>query len=167
MANITANKVILRVFHIVYNVASGIHGAATLYAKHMYCLLDINKYNKHTVAVGRMDHIQKDKNQMPDRPGVWQPRLRVETIQTIRCNATLRHESSSPRNGKARRHLLATAGSTPPPYAPRHISFSVVDLHANTSTVESLQGLGRTSAPFKRLPLAFEYCYAPLPIIWI
>lgn len=54
----TGNHVILKVLRLSYDVASWIHGAITLYTKHR-CLLDTDKYNKHTGPVLCLDNPQK------------------------------------------------------------------------------------------------------------
>lgn len=67
MASVAMNKVIVQVLHISYDTASEIHFAA-IYAKCMYCSLDVYKYYNTKVTVEFVNDTHRDKIQLPYWP---------------------------------------------------------------------------------------------------
>lgn len=55
----------------------------SLYTKCIRCLLDTNKYNKHTETVLRMDNAQKNNLRLPAGPSIERQRLRIMTTRSI------------------------------------------------------------------------------------
>lgn len=64
------SKNLLQLLHLSNDVESRIHSTISLYTKHNRCLLETNKYSKHTATIKRMDNAQSDKLQLSNKPGI-------------------------------------------------------------------------------------------------
>lgn len=73
--------------HLSYDVTSRIHGAMSLYTKHICCPLDSDKYNMRTVTILEIDNAQKNKLRLPNLLGIELQRLRIMITQATGWNA--------------------------------------------------------------------------------
>lgn len=113
------NSEVLQVLCQSNDLASRVHGAMPLYAKHIRCLFDANNYHKLIGTGQQMDSIQRSKSYLSAGPGIGQQRPRVVTTQATQGNATLELLNSLFTDRKARRNPLAELRNTYTLFGPK------------------------------------------------
>lgn len=138
------SKMIIHVWHLSYNVTTGINSAISIY-KHIRLSPNTNKHNKNTETVLQFGGAQGDKSRLPGVPNIRRQRLCIVTSLDMERNTKLRHPILFPNGRVARTRLLATLENTPPAFRPKYTSSPSSGLHTRPSILEGLQGHWKTT----------------------
>lgn len=139
-ANIARTRMRLQTLNLSYDVASYLHGARFLYTKHIRCLLNADKYNKHTATILRMENVQRDKTRLPDDLSIGQQWLCNVNTQAFGRNTTLKHAEPSRMDKVSWQPLLLALIKIRSSFKPRHTNPLSSSLDEYTSSRASRQG---------------------------